>query len=101
MEQIIPEPHFFVFTQDHEWARVNIKSEKCRITFIQEKDPQVGAVIDLWLMTLCRHYILSNSTLHWWGAWLIQNPNKKVIAPRDGWANNDILPPDWIPIDIT
>lgn len=65
-------------------------------TFAQEKDAYTGAIQDLFLMTQCRHYILSNSTLHWWGAWLNPSPDKIVVAPGKGWSNKDILPANWI-----
>jgi hypothetical protein len=38
--------------------------------------------IDLCLMTLCSDAIIANSSLSWWGAWLIKNENKKIIAPK-------------------
>ena len=74
-----------------EWARNNIKSRH-PVTFAREKDLHSGAIQDLYLMTQCRHYILSNSSLHWWAAWLNPSPDKIVIAPEKGWPNSDMLP---------
>ena len=58
----------------------------------QEKNLHTGVIQDLYLMTPCRHYILSNSSLRWWAAWLNPSPEKTVIAPTKGWPNADMLP---------
>lgn len=97
LESSVENPHYFVFAQDMPWARENIHSTY-PITFATEKKPDVGAIQDLYLMTQCRNFIISNSTLHWWGAWLNPDTNSKVIAPVAGWPGKDILPNTWLAI---
>ena len=39
-------------------------------------------LLDLCMMTLCSDFIIANSSFSWWGAWLSDSSNKKVIAPK-------------------
>lgn len=58
---------------------------------------------DLYLMSHCQHNIIANSSFSWWAAWLNNNPNKTVIAPK-AWFNDgpkdteDLLPESWMKI---
>jgi hypothetical protein len=57
-------------------------------------------------LTLADTLIISNSSFHWWGAWLNEKPNKKVYAPNY-WLGHKmkiefpqyIIPKSWIKID--
>lgn len=89
---------FVVFSDDIEWCRENLKLEN--VVYIEGgKDYN-----ELYLMSLCDNNIISNSSFSWWGAWLNENKNKKVIGPKIWFGNainhntSDILPEGWIKI---
>lgn len=90
----------FVFSDDIEWARHNLKFPY-QTYFIS--NPAALDYEEMYLMSLCKHNIIANSTFSWWGAWLNQNPSKIVIGPKQ-WLKNktadelDILPKEWIRI---
>jgi len=95
--QKIENPVFICFTQDPTWVKENLCG-KFNIQFAKSKDQNNGAIEDLYLMKLCKHFIISNSTFYWWGAWLADNKSKIVIAPNN-WLNKYTPNPDWVIID--
>ena len=38
-------------------------------------------------MSMCNHNIIANSSFSWWGAWLNNHKDKKIIYPSV-WFNN-------------
>jgi hypothetical protein len=58
---------------------------------------------DLWLMSLCRHAVVANSSFSWWGAWLgYWAAGRTVVAPAV-WMGpmarldtGDIVPERWL-----
>ncbi len=102
ISQKIINPVFFIFSDEIDWCKENIHlsgetyyvgdeftGEKCRDYFE--------------LMILCKHFIIPNSSFGWWAAWLSNNNNKVVIAPRiwfknSSWNTIDLIPDTWIKI---
>lgn len=91
----VKNPHFFIFADYRKWARENLCFD-CPTTFV-EHNGGGRDYEDLWLMSLCKHFIIANSTFSWWGAWLSSFTNKIVFAPSKGFCNTvDMMPESWI-----
>lgn len=87
IKEKIENPTFFFFSNDIEWVKENIHID-AECYYESGNDPVWET---LRLMSSCKHFIISNSTFHWWAQYLSKNPNKIVIAP-DRWYNNDFVP---------
>ena len=96
-----------VFSDSPEWVKEQefFSGDRFLISEPQEKysDGSYTPYADLCLMSLCSHAIVANSTLSWWGAWLIENKNKKIIAPKMWFGSayadkdtKDLIPEKWI-----
>lgn len=99
MLQRVDNPTFFVFSDDYAWVRENIAFDAPTVFIPPSPDGQ--ECNDLYVMSLCQHHIIANSSFSWWGAWLNANPNKIVIAPQQWFAagkhdTKDLIPPSWI-----
>lgn len=91
----IQSPHYVIFSDDIEWVRNNLHFPG-PVTIVDHNSIELP-VDDLRLMSLCKHNIIANSTLGWWGAWLNHNSEKVVIAPKKWFVGDDRLSADIIP----
>ena len=90
----------YFFSNDMQWVKENLML-KDAVYVEREMFDAYEDWYDMYLMSLCKDNIIANSSFSWWGAWLNQNPDKVVIAPKV-WNNlcdyQDICPPDWVRI---
>lgn len=96
IEKHVKSPYFFIFSDDTGWVIENLKlnSSFTIIDFNKNK-----GWFDLNLMKQCKHNIIANSSFSWWGAWLNENPEKIVVAPKNWTAQKQkcgITPNEWI-----
>jgi hypothetical protein len=91
--------YILILSDDIKWCKENILLPN-NVIFVENYWDHEG----IWLLSLCDHFIISNSTFSWWGAWLSRTENKVVISP-DTWFGPDVIEDpkdvwcdDWIRI---
>lgn len=97
-QERLKNPEFFLFTDDYAWVvdHLQIDAPVVHVSCNASRGDQ-GAIDDMWLMNRCQHYILSSSSFGWWGAWLADNLDSLVIAPRDSlMGRNGVYSDQWI-----
>ncbi len=101
MQYFHPDSQFVVFSDDCQWAKEQLANIAGNILFIEGEE----YYHDFYLMSLCKHNIICNSTFSWWAAYLNKNPEKIVIVPnlwfKPEYNHNtkDLIPGDWTMID--
>ena len=94
----IDNPHLFVFSDDITWCQEHMKFD-LPTTYVSASN--IPDYEELTLMSLCAHNIIAKSSFSWWAAWLNENPNKIVIAPKQRFGDDsakaaDLIPDSWI-----
>jgi hypothetical protein len=87
IKQIPDAGRCLIFSDDVNWCQQNLQIDGTYITSEYLPHEQI------WLMSLCDNFVISNSSFSWWGAYLSRQPNKIVVAPET-WYGPD-GPSDW------
>lgn len=100
LKKKIKYPTLYVISNDPKWCKENLKLD-APMVFVDNNDDITGGAEDMRLMRSCKHNIMANSSFSWWGAWLNENPEKIVIAPKQWFQDpgidiSDLLPKEWI-----
>lgn len=88
----------FIFSDDTSWVKDNLNLGT-NIIYVSEYN--LPDYEELVLMSYCKHNIIAKSSFSWWGAWLNNNPQKIVTAPKQRFGDpttitNDLIPESWI-----
>lgn len=102
MQDKYPDAVFFIFSNEPKWVkgwvialmksqieegmtREDIRNLEHRFVLVEANSEHTG-YLDLFLMSRCKHNIISNSSFSWWAAWINANPEKLICAPSR-WVN--------------
>lgn len=75
---------YIISSDDITWCKKHFIGSN--FVFVENSYP----LLDLFVQTVCKHNIISNSSFSWWGAYLNPNPEQIIIAPKR-----------WYGIDLT
>ena len=87
---------FFVSSNNPSFAKECTEGLAQNIIHLNETD----YILEFYALTLCKSFIISNSTFGWWAAWLGTDENKVVIAPDPWFApplDNETMKQDLFP----
>jgi|GEM_PF-984532 hypothetical protein len=93
---------FVVFSNTMDACKQELASIQRPMLFIEEPCDY----LDLYLMSMCKHNIICNSSFSWWAAYLNPNPEKVVVTPpcwytpSSGLDDKDVVPPEWLRLKL-
>lgn len=127
LKEKVPDAHLYIFSNDIPWCKEHFCTtqpifETSPLSSSQTKQDEIistlglpfsfiegndegAAAQELELMRSCKHGIIANSTFSWWAAYLMDNPHKVIISPKEFLHNPQtihqtalITPKEWLTI---
>ena len=94
----IPNANFYIFSIKNSKFLNELKLPKntMKITAENGFDDTVNT---LWLLSQCKHHVMTNSSFYWWGAWLSNckhYKSKQLIYVYKNFFNKNAIPKNWI-----
>lgn len=91
----------FLFTDDIAWCQQVLVPVWSNTLIVSKITESMVPFVDMYLMSICKAHVTSNSSFSWWGAWLNQENGNLVVCPSR-WTldkrfdHSDRIPKDWI-----
>ena len=106
MKQKLLQPHFFIFSDNLSLASKLLSPYFSHHEFtIVMHDKNADPIIDFFLMSKCKNFVIGNSTYAWWAAWLAEikgasiiiSPQLNVDANKNitAWGFDYLIPDRW------
>jgi len=73
--KLVPAEQYLIASDDLDWCKENIKLDAI---YLEGYAPHE----QLWILSMCHYFIISNSSFSWWAAYLSRAIDKIVIAPE-------------------
>lgn len=90
IQEIIKNPiTFVIFSDDLNWCKENLTESVLggQVFYAENNSP----IQDMYLMSLCDHNVIANSSFSWWASYLNKNFNKIGIAPKNWFGKNYVM----------
>ena len=99
--------HILIFSDDKQWCKDNLNYTS-NSDISQTIVDGLSDLEELYVMSLCNHFIIGSSSYSWWAAWLSENKDKIIITPERWFTSKlhyekqlcdqekDLLPNSWI-----
>ena len=85
--ELVPSKQYLIASDDIPWCKEHLNLPNAIYLEGWKSHEQ------LWIMSMCHHFVISNSSFSWWAAYLSRHPEKIVIAPQT-WFGPE-APQDW------
>lgn len=98
IRQNVDSPVFYFLSDDIEAIKVELQGREDYFCVEAGQFNNYQDWYDMYIMSICKHNIIANSTFGFWGAWLNQNSHKIVIAPSKYYNSTDFFlenPKEW------
>jgi hypothetical protein len=97
MKSLQPRARFYIFCTHRSplLEQIGLPNDSVSVT---HDDGYEGTLERLWLLSRCRHHIITNSSYYWWGAVLsaaVRGSESQQILAADNFVNQDGLLSDW------
>lgn len=82
-----PDAKFFIFSDEPNYAKHLLLNANLEFEMISSKN-DIG---DIYLMSLCKHFVIANSSYSWWAAYFSEKNGGLIFHPKE-WVTIDTTP---------